>query len=254
MPDMANSNRLVRTTNRRRRGRAGKGLVRVGGFVRRGTPIEELQDLVSHFSTPPGEGGLIRLRAVVGPRAEAPAAVQRRRDAEYRRACDAVEDILSECAGLPPFEEIPLAAVEKFKALATGVLFEFRVWPFPHPQGREASLDVYNDVHRDQYVSLIPVVDPGSLRPHATEIGMTTPDERGPLVKAVVDYFLNPERDRLKMCSVCRRWFVDETRNKSQLRCSPGCTTSWWTRARRRHARHAEYREKARPSSVPRSS
>jgi hypothetical protein len=152
-----------------------------------------------------------------------------------------VEEILSECAGLPPFTEIPLSAVKKFEALAQGVAFEFRVWPLSHPDGREASLRVYNEIHRDQYVSLTPVVGPKFRSKHATQIGMTADAERGPLVKAVVDYFLNPERDRLKKCAVCYRWFVDQTRNKSRLRCSPPCTAAWWTRERRKQSGHAEY-------------
>jgi hypothetical protein len=218
-------------------------LTRVGGFVRRGTPVEELQDLASHFSLPPEvKAGAIHERAIVGPRAEAPPEIHRQWTEEYGRGCAAVEDILSECAGLPPFTELPPSAVEKFEALAKGVVFEFRVWLFPHPDGREASLRVYNGIHRDQYVSLVPVVGPEFMRMHDTNIGMTTPAERGPLVKAVVDYFLNPERDRLKRCAVCKRWFVDETRNKSQLRCSTSCTVAWWTRQRRQESGHAEYR------------
>jgi hypothetical protein len=51
-----------------------------------------------------------------------------------------------------------------------------------------------------------------------------------------------PEIERLKQCERCERWFLDCTRNKSALRCSARCTSQWWNRARRKKARHAQYR------------
>lgn len=43
---------------------------------------------------------------------------------------------------------------------------------------------------------------------------------------------------RLKQCPTCRRWFVDETRNRKKQRCSDSCTARWWNRRRRRAAGH----------------
>jgi len=51
---------------------------------------------------------------------------------------------------------------------------------------------------------------------------------------------------RVKRCLECKRWFVDETRNKSAERCSRACTVKWWNRPHRRDARHAQYRDPAR--------
>lgn len=67
--------------------------------------------------------------------------------------------------------------------------------------------------------------------------------ERGPLVKLLEEFFLAPERDRLKRCTRCQRWFVDRTRNKSMQRCGAACTWRWWNRARRRGARHKQYKD-----------
>ncbi len=67
--------------------------------------------------------------------------------------------------------------------------------------------------------------------------------ERGHLVKLLEEFFLAPERDRLKRCPRCQRWFVDRTRNKSMKRCRATCTWRWWNRARRRGARHKQYRD-----------
>lgn len=52
--------------------------------------------------------------------------------------------------------------------------------------------------------------------------------------------------ERLKRCPKCLRWFVDDTRNKQKLRCSPHCTWQWWSRDKRKKARHKppKYKER----------
>jgi hypothetical protein len=45
-------------------------------------------------------------------------------------------------------------------------------------------------------------------------------------------YFMNTERDRLRRCAVCRRWFVDVTKNRSARRCSRPCTIRWSNKQR----------------------
>jgi hypothetical protein len=49
----------------------------------------------------------------------------------------------------------------------------------------------------------------------------------------LVGLFGSPHRDRLRRCQQCARWFVDETRNKSQRRCSRACTIAWWSARQR---------------------
>ncbi len=46
---------------------------------------------------------------------------------------------------------------------------------------------------------------------------------------------------RLRHCPVCRRWFVDMTKSRTQQRCSPRCTNRSWNRAQRRAAEHDQY-------------
>jgi hypothetical protein len=43
----------------------------------------------------------------------------------------------------------------------------------------------------------------------------------------LMEFIVNRQRDRLRRCQQCRRWFVDETRNKSARRCSRECTITW---------------------------
>ena len=51
-------------------------------------------------------------------------------------------------------------------------------------------------------------------------------------------FFQKSGWERLKHCPQCRKWFVDETRNKKKERCSDRCTARWWNRDRRKTARH----------------
>jgi hypothetical protein len=49
---------------------------------------------------------------------------------------------------------------------------------------------------------------------------------------ALSAFFSNPQRQRLRRCQQCARWFVDETRNRSQRRCSRACTIAWSNKQR----------------------
>lgn len=50
---------------------------------------------------------------------------------------------------------------------------------------------------------------------------------QGWAVAWLADFLANPYRTRLRRCPICRRWFVDETRNRSAQRCSRKCTIAW---------------------------
>src|ERR1039458_1501975 len=45
---------------------------------------------------------------------------------------------------------------------------------------------------------------------------------------------------RLKKCSVCHRWFVDHSKNKSKTRCSARCTSQRWSWEARKQAGHSK--------------
>lgn len=51
-------------------------------------------------------------------------------------------------------------------------------------------------------------------------------------------YFQGNGYERLKRCPVCKKWFVDETKNKSQIYCTNHCGNLWWDRPRRKEAGH----------------
>jgi len=60
---------------------------------------------------------------------------------------------------------------------------------------------------------------------HAVLQRSATP--QGVWVALLADFLINPQRDRLRRCPVCGRWFVDATRNRSARRCSRKCTIVW---------------------------
>jgi len=66
-----------------------------------------------------------------------------------------------------------------------------------------------------------------SDREYLQWVSLETPTARG-VWTAWLAYFLdNPQRERLRRCQQCHRWFVDGTRNRSARRCSRACTIAW---------------------------
>lgn len=42
-------------------------------------------------------------------------------------------------------------------------------------------------------------------------------------------FYRNMDLTRLKSCSVCHKWFVDHSKNKTKIRCSSACTSKRWS-------------------------
>jgi hypothetical protein len=61
----------------------------------------------------------------------------------------------------------------------------------------------------------------------SVSVYLRTNSGRGAWVIRLARFLVNPQRARLRRCPACRRWFVDETRNKSARRCSRECTITW---------------------------
>src|SRR5437867_4509807 len=60
---------------------------------------------------------------------------------------------------------------------------------------------------------------PWLIRPdYRTPIYLVSKSARGRMAVWLSSYFRNPQRERLRRCQHCSRWFVDMTRNKSALR------------------------------------
>jgi hypothetical protein len=105
------------------------------------------------------------------------------------------------------YPEVPVAAGDLFNRLADSAPVHYVVtrWPWhDRPKDEKYFFSVGGG-----YVNLV------------------TKTARGAWVIDLARFLANPQRDRLRRCLKCRRWFVDETRNKSARRCSRKCTIAW---------------------------
>jgi hypothetical protein len=51
-------------------------------------------------------------------------------------------------------------------------------------------------------------------------------------------YFQGEGWKRLKRCPQCKKWFVDETKNRMKVNCSEQCKWQWWSREKRWESKH----------------
>jgi hypothetical protein len=108
------------------------------------------------------------------------------------------------------YRDLPATAVGRFNALAREAPVRFQAGP-PAGWGRDELA--------------LAISDQGMFA--GPELTLLAPTAAGIWVAWLVEYFDNPQRNRLKRCARCRQWFVDETRNASALRCSRACTIAW---------------------------
>lgn len=92
------------------------------------------------------------------------------------------------------YPEIPIAAIAPFNALAAGLEHHYEAIRFDRT-GRIGVFPIFSGRHM--------------------------------LVAMIETYVNNRQRDRLRRCPQCARWFVDRTRNKAAQRCSRACTIAW---------------------------
>jgi hypothetical protein len=59
-----------------------------------------------------------------------------------------------------------------------------------------------------------------------------------PLLLLWLSYFQREGWKRLKRCPQCKKWFVDETKNRMKVHCSEQCKWQWWNREKRSEAGH----------------
>jgi len=133
-----------------------------------------------------------------------------------------VAGVLEAAEGIP-YPKIASLAAERFNAIAEQAPFRFHAGAaipgFPHPG-----------------VFIQPVRE--------VAIGIQSTEGRGVAARSswafglAYGFFMNPERDRLRRCQLCARWFVDATRNKSSRRCSRKCTIAWSNAQRALVAKH----------------
>jgi hypothetical protein len=119
-----------------------------------------------------------------------------------------------EAAEGSPYPTVPSLAAERFNHLAEQASLRFHAGP------------------------AVPGSPPGVFLQPVPEVAVgihSAPGQSAPGFWAFAlayGYFMNPERDRLRRCAVCRRWFADVTKNRSARRCSRACTIAWSNKQR----------------------
>jgi len=101
------------------------------------------------------------------------------------------------------------------------------------------AINHFNDLAKKNPVTLqvsVGKTKSGQLIPLPTHKGDTSTATM--LILLWECYFQGNEYERLKRCLRCKKWFVDETRNKSQKYCTHHCGDLWWDRPRRKEAGH----------------
>jgi hypothetical protein len=71
-------------------------------------------------------------------------------------------------------------------------------------------------------------------------VGHGPPDSRGHFIVWLLwaYYFQGEGWKRLKRCPHCKRWFVDQNRNRNKVHCSNDCKWKFWSRERKREHGH----------------
>lgn len=128
----------------------------------------------------------------------------------------AVTAVVDAVLGTPYPAAVPTEAAQRFNALADGT-----------PLYYVAELEG-GEVRPDDMAFRFAFSD----REHLQWVYLQSPTAQGVWVAWLAFFLDNPQRERLRRCQSCRRWFVDETRNKSARRCSRACTIAWSNRQR----------------------
>jgi hypothetical protein len=148
--------------------------------------------------------------------------------AECREHREVASDVIAAIQARPWPEFLTNEAATRFNALARGAPVEFRAY--------------------DEVAS----VDPADLPFHVSfqesktkpfgNVTMATASPAAVWALWIALYVDNPQRERLRRCPVCRRWFADTTRNRSAEHCSRSCTLVTFNQSRR--ANRARARKK----------
>lgn len=154
---------------------------------------------------------------------------------KIRQAWEAAREIITECLKRPALEPLPARAVRRFNSLAREepVLYFVR--------SREETLGSGGIFTGGRKGFQVPRTEKNMWSGHnwTGEFGvLTSGSPRSDVVLLLREFFVCSYRNRLKQCPVCRKWFVDASRNETSLRCGVKCTNRWWNRTRRREANH----------------
>jgi hypothetical protein len=140
------------------------------------------------------------------------------------------------------FNEIrPLQAEAASADCPKHVKDELRAWQFAEkiaalalaPDGLSRGVEMFNaQAKRHRATMGVDLLGNGETHAFAA---VSEGDARGEALKHLWRYYFHGrDWERLKRCTVCGKWFVDITKNKSMARCSATCTWQWWNWDRRK--------------------
>jgi hypothetical protein len=156
-----------------------------------------------------------------------------------RAAWAAAREIVEGTADRSIHAPVPWPTLMRFNEIAGQTPVVYQAWRY-----REKGETVKNTTWEESEVAPIgthyipqealwdPKRPPGQSKT-ILEMRWLATSPRAEVVALLKDYLMNPQRDRLKRCRQCSRWFVDGTRNKSSLSCSRVCTIKWSNAKRR---------------------
>jgi hypothetical protein len=103
------------------------------------------------------------------------------------------------------------------------------------PSGRltRAAIEAFNGLMTGDAGGVQLMLESGNRT--AAIVGTDAPVSAAYILWKVVQHWV---LHRLKRCPQCERWFADESKNVTGVRCSTACTNRYWNRARRRAANH----------------
>ncbi|HXF81485.1 MAG TPA: hypothetical protein VNN19_01840 [bacterium] len=111
----------------------------------------------------------------------------------------------------------------------------------PYPQIPPEVREHFNALADDAPLYyVIPPLRPKDASKHFMTIGgskailLGSDVPQGIWTALLADYLGNPQRDRLRRCRTCNRWFVDRTKNHSARCCSKKCTIAYSNALRKR--------------------
>lgn len=163
----------------------------------------------------------------------------RSKDEEFQRIWSKMEDIIETMTAQPPSKEN-----EQKRKRSWFAVYESPHERYPFPR---LAIDKFNSLAKENPVSLEIMIKKSKKGLSIYNGGPTVEIFAGHNPTSSMQsalwflwrfYFQNKGWDRLKRCPQCRKWFVDQTKNKKKDRCSKHCTWQWWSRDRRKKEGH----------------
>ena len=182
--------------------------------------------------------------------------LERKREAESREAWGAIRDVVMRMQSQSPEPfVIPLTTWERWRRASLLKKRGVDVSPssFPDPvkylKATDAAIEAFNQLAEKHPVKLRLRKDGEQVIP---EFAWENWHKAG-LTFLWEHFFRGETWRRLKQCPVCRKWFVDKSRNRGKKRCSRQCTGRFWNRPRRRAERDRKRKEGQRTTRQPSS-